>query len=570
MIPILYGEHELAFDSNGLGMLADAADVTVEEELNGVFELEMQYPVFGKRFAELKRRAIVMADASPVSGPQPFRIYRITKPHRGMVTVYARHLVYDLMGYPVAPFAAQSVAGAVAALKNSAVRPHPFTISTDKTTEAEMALKAPRSTWAALGGMKDSMLDVYGGEYTFDRFSVHLTARRGADRGVSIRYGKNLATLEQDEICQNCYTGVYPYWTNMDGNLVQLPEKVVDAPGEYGYTRILTLDLSTEWMEPPTEEQLRARTELYIKENDIGTPAVGWTVGFVPLEQTEEYKDKALLERVYLGDSVTVIFPDMGVNATARVTKTRYKPLLDRYEDIRLGSVRANIAKTIAQQQKALDEKPNQTLVHSIVTTLTAAILGARGGAVRLLDTDGDGMPDTLYIADNPDPAQAKKVWRFNYEGWGMSQTGFNGPFTVGATMDGLMADAIKAGTLDASVVNVVNLVAKVLESVAGTSALHINGAQLRMLSAGLETIILSNQSEGMPILYLYDYASGKRTNAAELSPHHLKVGGSSADPLFYLDASDGSVRLRLPGDLYRRKLSWKDNGDGTATLIGS
>lgn len=81
----------------------------------------------------------------------------------------------------------------------------------------------------------------------------------------------------------------------------------------------------------------------------------------------------------------------------------------------------------------------------------TADILGAQGGAVRLLDTNDDGYPDTLYIADNPDPDSAVYVWRFNYMGWGASTNGFDGPFDMAATINaGIVADYITAGTMSA------------------------------------------------------------------------------------------------------------------------
>jgi hypothetical protein len=82
---------------------------------------------------------------------------------------------------------------------------------------------------------------------------------------------------------------------------------------------------------------------------------------------------------------------------------------------------------------------------------LTAAILGANGGSVRLLDTNGDGEPDTLYIADDPDPASAINVWRFNYMGWAASQNGYNGPFVLGA-------DFTDGGTLYANNLKVTNI----------------------------------------------------------------------------------------------------------------
>ena len=117
---------------------------------------------------------------------------------------------------------------------------------------------------------------------------------------------------------------------------------------------------------------------------------------------------------------------------------------------------------TLSDQQQEIQKRPTSSAVENIASQITAAILGAKGGAVRLLDTNNDGVPDTLYIADNPDPAQAQKVWRFNYEGWGASKTGYNGPFTIAAGIeDGLYADFITAGTLNCALLNVINLVAQ-------------------------------------------------------------------------------------------------------------
>lgn len=454
MKPILYSPTETAFDTNGIGILNDAIRCSVRESLNGQYELTMRYPVEGIHFAGIVQRAIILAKPDPITQHQPFRIYRITKPMGGIVTIYARHIAYDLMGIPVGRFSAASAADALRGLNASAATDCPFSFSTDKSTSGRMNVMVPTPIWTLLGGSEGSILDIYGGEYEFDRWRVNLWNRRGADRGVSIRYGKNLTSLEQDENCANCYTGVYPYWADSDGNVVELSEKIVNAQGTYSYKRIMTLDLSQEWQEAPTQEQLRQRTEKYISDNDIGVPTVSWKIEFVQLEQTEEYKHLGLLEQVLLGDTVTVIFPDMNVNATARVVEVDYDPILERYNSITLGSVKANLASTIVQQNKEIQRKPSISLMQSIVMTLTSRILGAKGGAVRLLDTDGDEMPDTLYVADNADPALAKKVWRWNYEGWAGSKNGYNGPFTVGATLeDGILASAITAANLVAGTI---------------------------------------------------------------------------------------------------------------------
>lgn len=150
----------------------------------------------------------------------------------------------------------------------------------------------------------------------------------------------------------------------------------------------------------------------------------------------------------------------------------------------------------------------------AIQTVLTSILLGAHGGAVRLLDTDNDGEPDTLYIADDPDPARARKVWRFNYEGWGGSVNGFDGPFSVGAAFDGdgwgtLMADVLRVvnidadnivtGTIDASRISVINLDASNITSgtidadtinVEHINASKINGGTLNTNLAGISGYI--------------------------------------------------------------------------------
>lgn len=357
MTPILYNSTETAFHTNGLGALADCVSCFVEREVNGIYELEMRYPLDGRRYGDIQERSLILAKPDPYSDPQPFRVYRITAPMRGTVTVYARHIAYDLIGIPVSPFKALTTPAAMQGLADNAAVTCPFTFSTDKETVADMTVSVPKSIWSQLGGSEGSVLDVYGGEYDFDRFQIKLLKRLGADRGVTIRYGKNLTSLEQDRNCAEVYTGVYPYWKGSDGALVTLPEWIIGVDGSFDYVRILALDLSEAFEEAPTVAQLRARAKTYIKANNIGVPDVSWTISFVQLERTEEYRGKALLEKVQLGDTVTVIFPKMGVNVSARAVKTRYNVLLDRYESVTLGKVRANISDTIADNsQKILIE----------------------------------------------------------------------------------------------------------------------------------------------------------------------------------------------------------------------
>lgn len=477
MKPILYDADRTSFPAgvdNGLGILADAMSCKVTQELNGQYELELHYPVEGIHYGEIALRAILRATVGPDGKLQPFRVYRIVPGMNGTAAIYARHIAYDLGGYVVSPFTAADAPSAVAAIKSHAMPTDlPFALTTDKTTVATMSVTVPSSAWGLLGGQQGSLLDVYGGEYEFDEWAVRLLTRRGADRGVSVRYGKNLTDLTQDASCANCYTGAVPYWR---GNGITVTAAPVYAEGDFGYTRLMPLDLSSSFEQQPTQAQLQAAAASYVKRNRIGVPAVSWDVKLALLAQSSGYEDVAFLEQIYLGDTVGVYFHRLGVDAKARVNKIVWDCLLERYDSVALGSVKANIAATIAGQQKEIDAKPSTALVEKISSSLTAALLGANGGSVRLLDTNGDGEPDELYIADDPDPTKAKKVWRFNYEGWAASSTGYNGPYTMGATI---------AGGIQAWMITAANLVAGTISSEQGNFLINLDGGTIDTSATG-------------------------------------------------------------------------------------
>lgn len=483
MKPILFPSTATEFKTQGLGVLTDAISCTVTEERNGAFELTMQYPDTGVHFDEITDRCIIYAIPSPYRAPQPFRIYRITRPMNGVIMVYAQHITYDLSGVPLNPFTAINAPDALSKLSLNAAVNSPFVFWTDKSTVASFSVSTPSSTRSVLGGSSGSILDVYGGEYEWDGFTVRLYGHRGYDNGVVISYGKNLTDIEQDRNISNVATGIYPYWTNAEGALVTCDPKIVNAPGTYDFMRVVPVDFSNDFETQPTQAQLQARAEKYVEDNKIGIPKTSITASFVQLEQFPEYEDLALLEKCDLCDTVTIRYPQLGVEAKAEIVKIDTDVLLERYNSVEIGDVRTNIADTIVGQQQEIKQKPSETYLREAVLALTETILGASGGAVRLLDTNNDGMPDTLYIADDPDPTKARNVWRFNHEGWGASDSGYNGPFSYGATLkNGMVADFITAGTLNADLVNIVNLISDHVVSRNGRFEMDLWAAVLKLM----------------------------------------------------------------------------------------
>lgn len=490
MIPILFPSTATEWTTQGLGALSDAISCTVTEERNGIFELEMQYPMTGVHFSDIQNRCIILAIPSPYRAAQPFRVYRITKPLNGVCTIYAQHISYDLSGVPLNPFTAANAPAAMAGLQNNAATDSPFTFWTDKSTAANFAVNVPSSTRSVLGGQTGSILDVYGGEYAWDGYTVRLYNQRGQDSGVRIAYGKNLTDIEQDENISSVATGIYPYWADNDGNLVTCDPKIIPAPGTYNFTRIIPVDFSRDFDEAPTPEQLQARAESYVKSNKIGVPDVSISVSFVQLEQTEEYKDLALLEKCDLCDTVTVQFERLGVDAKAKIVKIVTDVLLERYESVEIGSIRANIADTIAGQQQEIQERPTTSAMQQAVNNATNWITGTNGGHV-VFQRNAEGQPYEILIMDQPTIDAAQKVWRWNSGGLGYSKSGYNGPYTTAITQDGaIVADFMTTGTLNCEFLTVVNLIANGVQLTGSFSAtgaggtLKLNDGMLQLLDA--------------------------------------------------------------------------------------
>ena len=405
--------------------------------------------------------------------PQPFRIYSITKPINGIVTVHAAHLSYDTSGSIVKLFPADagSASAAMSYLKNFSVPSTSFTFFTNVGKSGTMSVPKPSSIRSLLGGSDGSILDTFGGEYLFDKWNISLLESRGADRGVTIRYGKNMTDLEQEENDTDFYTGVYPFWysESEDGGLVTLSanDGIVNAPGNYDFVKIMPLDLSSEdfgkettdsegyttTIEKPTEAELLAAAQKYIANNKIGIPKVSLDVSFVMLAQAEEYKDFARLETVKLCDTVTVEFEKLGVKTTAKCIKTVYNVLTDKYDSIELGEPKSSLAETVSNQGTLIEEASDKSYMERAIQNATDLIMsGKLGGYVTVTKNE-------IYIADNKDLDKAVKVWRWNSGGLGYSSNGKDGPFGTAITSDGkIVADYISTGNLDCSVLNVSNI----------------------------------------------------------------------------------------------------------------
>ena len=344
-------------NTNGLGHVQPLSCL-VTEELNGGYEAEFQVLTTDKYFDLLENNGLVKIKVGDGS-EQIFRIYSISKPINFVVTVKAAHITYDLSKVVVTPFTATGAVNTKNQMLAHILGTYPFDMTTDiSNTTSTFNLTIPRSFRECLGGYEGSLLDVFRGEYEYDNLTVKMLARRGADNGVRIAYGKNLTDFNQELNNQNVYDAVYGY--------AVVDEVTYQASGIYNKTgattpKVKNVDFSNKYDtgEVPTAAELLAYATTYATNNDIEVPRVSMKVSFIPLWQTDEYKSILPLERVKLGDTVHIFFDELGVEASSRVVKTVWNTLTEKYDEIELGDKKSNLNTVI---DEAVDQGLSEAL----------------------------------------------------------------------------------------------------------------------------------------------------------------------------------------------------------------
>lgn len=444
---VLYSKTETNFNHNGLTILRPI-EAIVTEELNGDYSLKLTMP---RGFSALQNEQIIKAP-TPKS-EQLFRIYNSDIDILGNPVFYARHIFYDLLNYFIED-TRPSGNGALAISK--ILENTPFTGTSDITKQGT-AYYMMMNPVKAIFGADNSFIEVWGGEIERDNFYIRMKSHLGENREVSIRYRKNLTVLRFVTDLSGVATKIMPTGLKSDGQtLLKLPEKYVDSPLINNYinektTRIHYSDIaiSEDVSEAEALEQLRNAAKQEFK-NGIDKPQITAMVEFIPLQDTEEYKDFAILENVYLGDSVNIFHENLNIELTAKVISYEFDALLKRYNKVVLGNSNPKYGDTQRNYVKQQVSKSTTALEQAIVNA-TQLITGNSGGYIVMHPAE---KPQEIFIMDTPNISTAEKIWRWNLSGLGYSSTGISGPFALAMTMDGaIVADFITAGTINGALI---------------------------------------------------------------------------------------------------------------------
>lgn len=549
---ILYDESEKEFTTLGLGVLKDVISAKVEEKLNDIFELTIEYPITGDKYSKIKIGRIIAAKPNPYDEIQPFRISSITKPIKGIVTIFCEHISYDANGIPCKAIDALNLNDAINKIQENMIVKNNFKIVTDIQFSRKFKTNAPYNLRALLmGDEKESLIGVYNAELKFNKYSVMLYSKRGKNRGAKVCYGNNMTDLQHESTNERLYNGVFPYYhketestettsensftkayivgskpfqdgwlsfskngdayhpvdstpiqidtegeyyekiyswnstyqkyeekiynasvslvegvvepswiyidwskfpnlvckankkgyfktmtetdwgeikgvgdiifegnvltgglTNMTDNMViyyseVLPpnhsassettvtsvDVILDDPVIHvdtsdaktmKYDKILSLDLTSQFEEEPTKEKLKAKAEEYIVKNLVGTIKHTTTVSFIDLASTTDRYRYQNFDHIELGDTVKVIYKDLGVDVDLRVISTEYDALKGAYTNIELGEKKDNFSSQSIQNGDNISSLSNDvgyadiTTVNKLIAdTVTADYLQA-------------------------------------------------------------------------------------------------------------------------------------------------------------------------------------------------
>ena len=347
MSPILYESTETAFISNGLVRLRDCISCVVTEERNGIYECDFEYPVDGAHFDEIIPGRIIAVTHDDSGDVQPFDIVSYSKPIDGVASFHAVHISYRQSFLTVTGSGINGISDAFDLLE-TAVPTNPFTYWTDVTGSGYFsgADGTPKSVRSLLGGSEGSILDCFGGEYEWDKFTVKLHQYRGQRRDFLIRYGVNMTDYEDESDYFGSFTSCIPFWTGEGGPVIG--NKVDSGLLPYnGREMCVPLDLTERYENAPTTAQLEAAALSYMQNTQANLPSQNIKVNFLRLQDFAGYEDYGNLLQCNLCDSIGVVFPKYQMQGTYKIVKIVYDVLENRYQEMELGALRTSLSEAL-------------------------------------------------------------------------------------------------------------------------------------------------------------------------------------------------------------------------------
>ena len=352
MIPIVANGHGTDAITNaktgyGLGALSDCISCHVIEERNGAYYLELEYPSGGNAWAHLIPGNFIRCVPSDGADETLFQVDSVKPSISGRIAVQAVHISYRNKFAFVEPFSMSDVYTAINYINTARSSGAGAAISLDVYHSGDFPrtpfrVRRPMAVRDVMMGTNGSLIDVYGGEWEYLNGGTvaRLALSRGKTRKQGVRYGKNMTSLELEKALAETYDGVFGYYydeqsgTYVGATAVQYGTRRYDVTAD----RYKVVDFTSEFDSVPTSAQLDAKALSYARANALGEPQVSIKVGIAPLHQTIEYAGIYEIEHIQLCDTLPIVYERYGIELSAKVVKTDYDVLTERYRSVEIGT----------------------------------------------------------------------------------------------------------------------------------------------------------------------------------------------------------------------------------------
>lgn len=500
MIPILYNETETNFENNGIGVLSDVLWAHVQEERNGVFDMEMEYPVTGIWSKELQDFRIIKAKPNDTDEPHLFRIYEIYKSVDGdTITIYASSKTNDF-GANLVNFAKVTDATAQEALdaiKVNLVLPTTYNLTSNIETRSS-------SSWdntnplSCIAGESGSIIQRWGGEIQRTNSSIIVHARRGRDRVTTLRVGKGLKGFNQTVSTKGLITCVLPYVTfirdneehTVKGNMVESPlvnnypvkyVEPVDYNGEEGLFPKEPEDggpsLTLQQYKAQVLSNLNSKAAGYFSYRNPGSdkPKVTIEADLLELTDSTEFEKFKKLEHIALTDTVVVWVEKFNVDVEVRINKIKYDSLRERVISFTAGSQKSTFYDSV---KKEYDHNAE---------TLKEYIRTVENGIYNSIRITADGKNNIFSGYTQPDESLLKvdDIWYKPIANGEIEMHRWDGMSWVIAVQN---ASKLSIGEIDARKVNLIYLNASNISTgtiVGSNGAWNLNTGEFTLGAVG-------------------------------------------------------------------------------------
>ena len=405
----------------------------VLENLSAQFELNMTVLRSDPVADYIEIGSIIMAKPNMTEQEQPFVVEQINKNIDGEISVFAVHIAqHRAKLIPVLPFTATSLAQTLTRINSYVTETNIFSITTDKSSGTDFELKQPCSLRQLMGGMEGSILDVYGGEYAFDRLNIRLLNKRGRKNAkLKVMYGRNLTKYDQTNEFSwtNSVTGILPYYIKEEEGQTTLvigDTQYSQYANYFPYKKTVVHDFTSKFNDTvPTKAQLNAEAISYLQGK--GLPQGNIKASFADISTLPEYDSlKNQIQYLTLGDEVNVIYTEFSTNVKSRIIELKYNVLENRYETMEIGDSSTTINQAISDSASSDTFITNvtsgeknmwygtcadaSTVQNRTVTTNTGDFVLAEGNMVRVAMTSANSYNGVTTI--NVDGTGAVSVAR--------------------------------------------------------------------------------------------------------------------------------------------------------------